>query len=484
VRTVGIAAILLDFARSDRPSGPFATLMAMAQFELNQKAYAGEEPLLGDELYQAEREHIVRFLAALRAASTAEEFTGLQMGLIGRTKARQELAHRLRDAMDAVKSALSALATEEPKPIERLKATQHRLAVLEHQRRVSEALRWLLVTIGDGMAWKALGYDRGAITVLGQGDRVAHFADPAGFNAEINAIEALWNEGVFAIHNDLTTCLRHGDVTAIRPAPDADEREVELYEVKARRTPSEESPQIRRLERATRLINEGRIEQGDGSMLNFHRVPIPYRTHLANLRDLIPKARRDGYVARRLGDGMWIAIFYIPARLGRLEEMAEEHRETQKRLGWPDHEAAFTWSYGARRMRDRRYSFSALAPLSIFPFEAEDVADLMMGFLDAMVCVDGRRYEQLCAARGLSAAVATGSAAGEYFVETTALIGTRAVRVKSPGHIREQIQTELMTPENAIALTRALLEVMAQQPEGSSEAHLVVPSGERVAWEG
>lgn len=455
----------------------------MAKFELNQKAYAAEEPLLGDELYQAEREHIVRFLTQLRAAESAQDFTELQLRLLGRTKARQELAAELDVAMDQVKIELAALVGQDTKPVEELRAAQRRLALLRHQRSVSDALRWLLLTIGDGMVWKALGYDRGAITVLGQGERVARFAAPAGFNAEIQAIEALWQKGIFAIHNDLTTCLRHGDLTAIHPEPGGGRRQVEIHEIKARHPASEGSPQVRRLKRATDLINRGQIEREGGSMLNFHRVEIPYRTHLANLRDLIPKARSDGYVATRLGDGMWIALFYIPARIGRLEEMVDEHRAAQARLDWPQHEAAFAWTYGARRMRDRRHSFAALAPISIFPLDVEDVADLMMGFLDGMVCLDGRRYEELCGRRGLEAGVATGRAAGQYFAETRTVIGDRAVGIKSPAHVREQILTELMTPENSIALAGAMLEFMANQPEGSADEHVAVPVDEQAVWD-
>ena len=83
-----------------------------------------------------------------------------------------------------------------------------------------KAVHHLIRAVGDGIAWRALRYDRGAFTVLGDGERVvARIASGIGRDAELTALANLSEqEGRFAIHNDMTNCLRHGDLTAIREA--------------------------------------------------------------------------------------------------------------------------------------------------------------------------------------------------------------------------------------------------------------------------
>jgi hypothetical protein len=75
--------------------------------------------------------------------------------------------------------------------------------------------------------WRALRYNRPAIAILGTGTRVNRLAAEEGLLPELHEIERYWDRGIFAIHNDLTTCLRHGDVTAITS------RGNEIVEVKA-----------------------------------------------------------------------------------------------------------------------------------------------------------------------------------------------------------------------------------------------------------
>ncbi len=454
----------------------------MAKFEFTPAVAQAEEKILSDELYQAEREHIVGFLEQLRSATTATDFYQLQLGLLGRTKARQQLAGEIRDEVEALKGQISELVRQEPKPLEEIRAVQELLTLREHQRKVSEALRWNLLTIGDGMAWEALGYDRGGITILGQGDRVARFADDAGFKAEAEAIGALWDHGTFALHNDLTTCLRHGDVTAISPGPDAPERQIEIYEIKARRAPGSGAPQLVRLDQATRLLNEGRAEGDDGEMRSFHRAEFPYRTHLANLRDLLRKGRKDGYAAAKIGACAWIAVFFYPARRGQIEEMLREHHEAQERVGWPSGEKVSEWMFAGRRIETRRYSFAELAPVSIFPLDVEDVADLMMGFLDALVCLDGGCVEECFAKHEIVAEVATPPESGKIFLQATRAVGGQVVSLTVPAQLREQMLLELMTPENLVAHTVALTDVMVERGL-TEEQHLIVPADQRSVWE-
>ncbi len=192
----------------------------MPPFVITKKVLEQEARILGDELYLKERSVLLEFIEQLRGAESSQDFHALHISLIGRAKARQEVADEIKAAKSQHALRIKNLVKQTPKPIGEISAEQRHLEFRDHQLRVNGALRWLTLTIGDGLAWRALNYDRAGMGVLGQGERVARFADKAGFDAEANQIGALWDEGVFAIHNDLTTCLRHGDVTAI-PAPSA-----------------------------------------------------------------------------------------------------------------------------------------------------------------------------------------------------------------------------------------------------------------------
>jgi len=41
-----------------------------------------------------------------------------------------------------------------------------------------------------------------------------------------------------------------------------------------------------------------------------------------------------------------------------------------------------------KRMRDRKESFSSIAPFTIYPLPAADVADIVIGFIDLVFCLN------------------------------------------------------------------------------------------------
>jgi len=79
------------------PRGASPSPLAGGAVPAHEQSGEAEQRILGDSLYRAEREHIVEFLVALRSAKTAADFTEFQLRLLGRAKARQQLASELRD---------------------------------------------------------------------------------------------------------------------------------------------------------------------------------------------------------------------------------------------------------------------------------------------------------------------------------------------------------------------------------------------------
>jgi hypothetical protein len=454
----------------------------VAGFEFNVKQAAAEEKILSDPLYQGQRDLFVELIRALRDASSPQAYWDLQFRLITQLMSRQKIAAELDERADLLRTSIKQLTGQSPKPLGQIKACQRLLDLTQHQRRVSEAIRWLLISVGDGLAWKVLGYDRATMTVLGRGTRVARFAGQAGFAAELTVIEELWQKGTFALHNDMTSCLRHGDVTAIHSLAEAGKRpQVEIIEVKLSHAASASSPQMVRLDEATRLLNEGRVVAGDGSVFNVHRVDRPYSTHLATVAELLPKARKTGYVARKVGDCHWVAIFFLPLRQADLPALFEENRKEMARLHWPGKDQkGVQWFTGARRARDRRFSFAYLAPLSIYPFTIEDVVDVLMGYMEIQSCLSGSRVEDAFRRLGTPAQV-TDPPDGDVFLTAHRLYGEDLVSLQAPSHVREQMLSEFTAVECTHGLTRDLLDHLHLHP--GLESHSVVPGDERAVWE-
>ena len=453
----------------------------MASFEFNVKRAAAEEKILSDPLYQEHRGLFIELINALRAASTPQDYWDLQFRLITQLMSRQKIAAELDQRADNLRIAIKDLTGQDQRPIDGIKECQGLLELTKHQKRVSEAIRWLLISVGDGLAWKVLGYDRATMTVLGRGTRVARFADRPGFVAELTVIEDLWKRGVFAMHNDMTSCLRHGDVTAIHSMAEAGKpAKTEIIEVKLSHAASSSSPQMVRLDEATRLLNEGHVVSEDGSVLNVHRVDRPYSTHLATIAELLPKARKTGYVARKIGDCHWVAIFFLPARQDDLEALFEQNEKEMARLGWPGKDQkGVQWFTGARRARDRRYSFAYLAPPSIYPYEVEDLVDVMMGYIEIQSCLSGVCTEERFRRLGTIADVA--DPPGDIFLTANRLYGTDLVTLQVPSHVREQMLCEFTTIECVHGLTNDLLDYL--QKHQGAENHTVVPGDEWDVWE-
>jgi hypothetical protein len=201
----------------------------------NPKAIAAELAILNHPLTGEERPAIVELVGQLHAADSIEEYFDLHLKLLVRYLSRQRVRGQLEADRVAVRNQIRELVAQTPTPVEAIRGQQDLLDPFDRIARVQVALAAHIRAIADGLVWKALRYDRAAITILGDGTRVDRLADDGkGLQAELDQLGALWDqEHAFTIHNDLATILRHGDLTTIRP----DEASVEIREVKATATP-------------------------------------------------------------------------------------------------------------------------------------------------------------------------------------------------------------------------------------------------------
>lgn len=435
------------------------------------KDVRGEQALSRHPIYQCERETVARLLGQLRSAATPQDFYEFHRDLFIRFLATQRLLGELAEQKETSKAELRVAKTQGADAGVRQLSQQ--LANIDSDRRVARAVLSILRQLGDALAWTLLGFKRSAATVLGEGKRVDRLASGPGLEAELAAIDQMWEAGVIAIHTDITSCLQHGDIlsiTALEP------RRYGLTEIKAAGKRADPSQQ-KRLERAIQLLNTGSHPRAaGGGPLEITCAPVAYRSHVRAAAAAIEQARERSYVALELEDGLAAEVYdeSNPARLSRQDFEARE-ATFRAGLGWSEGDR-IKYSTSARRLRDRTQSFSSLAPLPLLPFSVEVTAELMMGGFDIVTTINAARLEQRLADRGIDAEVARGEGVEDTFL--TASRGRATVTV--PATVREQISVELMRIETLIATVDWHLGELAKLEIGAPQ--MVIDYAEESAY--
>lgn len=444
----------------------------------NEREIAAEERLLNEPLYQDLRRPVLELVERLQRADSTEEWVFLHRDLLIEFGARQDaIDETLPKARQDVRGAIRELALRDPKPLDDIRAQQVILDRVGRQELVARASQHTLRQIGDGIAWRALRYDRRAFTILGEGERVGRLAQGVGRAAELAKLGRLWEEdGVFAIHNDLTNCLRHGDLTALREHESG--IDVTLIEVKAGARP-DDTPQLQRLARATDLLREGR-QVNDAGAVHITIVRAAYETYVNVLPELIAAARNVGHGWVRPHECLLVGA--VDYRVwGR--ESSEYNRRSdaeRRRVGWGGEEPETTgWTASMRRMRDRGWSFSSLAPYTIFPLPAEDVTDVVMGFIDLAYGLHLPSLERALTRNGIQVSVRRAGQGHTLFLEAA----RRRAAATVPAHLREQMMVELMTPDAVFALLDRVLMLNEQRPDEAGDRRVVVFADEAAVWE-
>lgn len=444
------------------------------------KEIAAEERLLNEQLYQQARPTIVDLVSALQRAREPHDLFALHRRLLIEFAARQRAtSETLPSAKASITAEIADLATKQPKPLDAIRELQARLDLVERQERVAAALQHALRVVADGIAWKALGYDRAAIALVGRGRRVGHLSSGIGLQAELEAIGHLWEEqGIFAIHNDVTNCLRHGDLIAIKWGRPGDPVYVNLTEVKASET-ARMNRQMRRLDEIMTLLQRGEDPSAPSDLpTRILRVTGRYRTFLATVRDLIAGAKRRRFAWAQPHPALTVAAIAFGVARERREWVEHEVARMKERVRWEDPGGAFVWTWTHRRLRDRDNTPPAFAPLSIYPFPAEDVADLTMGFVDVLVRLDASILEAAFRSAGYSAKIERPPQSQTLFL--TAYKERTGVRV--PTLLREQMVNELMTPASLVRSADAMVQLRNAGAFTDSDRVMIVFEHEAQTW--
>ncbi len=436
----------------------------------NAKRIAAEEKVFNDPEYQRAQPRFVDWIEQLQRAQTADALNALQYELVIEFGARQDaFAEVIPPRQKQANEEIRRLKDVRPFSLEEMEHQQAQLRGVAHAKAVYRALQHATRVVADGMVWRALDYDRTAIAVLADGDRVGHFADDEGFQVELRGLDHIRDRyGVLAFHNDLTNCLRVGDLTAIFTTDDGHRLPVPI-EVKKSEVLAEDSPQVKRILAAMHRLNNGRLH-----------LPLAYRTYLNDLPELIRRAKATGHATIHPAPCVFVEAVDYRHFGGRPEAVGEITRKVHEKLGWlGSGDLILTGMTGVSRMRDRYETVSELAPITIFPLPPEDVADLLFGFVDVKVHLNVPLLQIAFARKGFYTDVSRAPESGRIFL--TAETNTSGTRV--PAHLREQVLHEMMTPSTLTRMVEYIVgSGLAAQWRAPGSAPLVGFANERRAW--
>lgn len=255
---------------------------------------------------------------------------------------------------------------------------------------VAKGLAHVIKQIGDGIAWRALNYDRPVIYELSSKPQTGHLEFDSVQQEAALAAAHVGETGNTVVINDLTNFLRYGDFTSIS------DKSVSIAECKGGRGSSRSGRAVRqrqRLESTCEFLNAGVTDWG-ASVKKLFRYSIEPRSHLGAVAGLIREAKQKGSAHARLSRCLAVDVLHVESLL----DMSSE-KEMQKLDHNPFKQSPRATSHSSL---DYFGTFSPnVAPYSVYPFSDEDCTDVMTGDILLRTHFNHRNLERCFKRRGL-----------------------------------------------------------------------------------
>jgi hypothetical protein len=421
--------------------------------QLNQKRVRAEIAATQDVFFADRCQEFLPLLRRIQRAETRTDYMTAEVELFERFAGFQDGVTEARKNLKADKAKLSRLAPLEPQPLQQVRALQEQIAAREQKDIRNEVLSHVLRCLADALIWRATGYERAVFAVFGDGTRVGRLSNDEGFAAERANAQKWLDQGMLVFFNDLTNCMRTGDLTIMdRPGVGAN---ITVEEVKRHGRTRSDSRQARRYERKLKLLQTGLDpDAAENEPQALVRVPVPYRHHLDVLARLMAEARRDGYAQSQPHQALVVSAVDLEWASEHQDAVGDYALRAAESIGWTVRDDGHFYNSALlTRIRDRRRSFSYFAPLAIFPLCAEDIIALLTGKMDFVVALRVDALVPAFDANGIAVEFATGSDASRDFLRAS----RGGATVILPSHVREQMLRELMTVDTLVAMVDFLL---------------------------
>ena len=119
-----------------------------------------------------------------------------------------------------------------------------------------------------------------------------------------------------------------------------------------------------------------------------------------------------------------------------------------------------------------------MAPYTIFPLPPEDIADVVMGFIDLATSLRLDLLESALTRDEVAVRVRRPGAHTTLFLEAS----RHQVGLELPPHLREQMMVELMKPDSLFAAIDYVLALNEERPSEANDRRVVVFADEADVW--
>lgn len=290
----------------------------------------------------------------------------LQMWMLQELLVQESAVKHYRETRQQLKADL-----EKPSSEQRKDETQKKLGFVDEQLFFHRAYANCLRIIGDGIAWRSLGYDRLVMKSLAGAATKAHVSSE-GTVKELCEWSMAFDSGQgVPLLNSLTNCLAIGDVTVVR-----NDGTVEIVEVKGGSAKS--SRTVRQKQKMREVVTF--LSTGSGTMedkfVEVERLDIIPENGLNELARLLEESGPRGWAGKRISNCVYVEC--IDFRNGTsAEAIASSLDEVKaKEIGeWQERGDTLQQMTSLDLL-----SFSPnCVPFSVYPFPARRCVDLMTG---------------------------------------------------------------------------------------------------------
>ena len=294
-----------------------------------------------------------------------------------------------------------------------------------------------LRAVGDGIAWRASGYDRRYVIAVSSNASPGPMAGKSGLPHELGAAVELRNRGGFGLLHDLTNCLRIGDITEFKP-----DGSKLLYEIKS--SPSAKTgPQRRRMEAAVQAVMTG----GELPGRPGQRIVVPptrCRTHIRTFVAGINAAMTHGIAGVNISNSRALTAISFPtmARTRASDTLAQIATDfTAQRQAALSRAGIASMLHHVRvASTTRNHDFvPSVIPFALFPLPPLQAALLICDYICFDVTIAPERVTRKLASYGITSTVPLPAADSELVAADTVLTlskGSRELRLH-PGALYE-----------------------------------------------